>query len=29
VPYDVESAVQKIFMAGLPEFLAERLFLGW
>jgi len=28
VPYDVDKAAQKIRAAGLPEFLAERLFLG-
>jgi diadenosine tetraphosphatase ApaH/serine/threonine PP2A family protein phosphatase len=28
-PYDVDSAARKILAAGLPEFLAERLFLGW
>ncbi|WP_374547586.1 metallophosphoesterase [Rhodoblastus sp.] len=29
VAYDVDAAARKIFAAGLPEFLAERLFLGW
>jgi diadenosine tetraphosphatase ApaH/serine/threonine PP2A family protein phosphatase len=29
VPYDVDNAARKIYAAGLPEFLAERLFLGW
>jgi diadenosine tetraphosphatase ApaH/serine/threonine PP2A family protein phosphatase len=29
VTYDVNDAARKIFAAGLPEFLAERLFLGW
>jgi diadenosine tetraphosphatase ApaH/serine/threonine PP2A family protein phosphatase len=29
VSYDVNDAARKIFAAGLPEFLAERLFLGW
>jgi len=29
VSYDVDDAARKILGAGLPEFLAERLFLGW
>jgi diadenosine tetraphosphatase ApaH/serine/threonine PP2A family protein phosphatase len=29
VSYDVDAAARKIYAAGLPEFLAERLFLGW
>jgi diadenosine tetraphosphatase ApaH/serine/threonine PP2A family protein phosphatase len=29
VAYDVDDAARKIFTAGLPEFLAERLYLGW
>ncbi|MCI4677700.1 metallophosphatase family protein [Rhodoblastus acidophilus] len=29
VDYDVDQAARKIFAAGLPEFLGERLFLGW
>ncbi|WP_298428787.1 metallophosphoesterase family protein [Rhodoblastus sp.] len=29
VSYDVDQAARKIYAAGLPEFLAERLFLGW
>ncbi|TCH97942.1 metallophosphoesterase [Roseococcus sp. SYP-B2431] len=28
VPYDIATAAQKIRAAGLPEFLAERLFTG-
>jgi diadenosine tetraphosphatase ApaH/serine/threonine PP2A family protein phosphatase len=28
VPYDIETAARKIIRAGLPDFLAERLFLG-
>jgi diadenosine tetraphosphatase ApaH/serine/threonine PP2A family protein phosphatase len=28
VPYDVDRAARKILDAGLPEFLAERLYLG-
>jgi diadenosine tetraphosphatase ApaH/serine/threonine PP2A family protein phosphatase len=28
VPYDIETAAHKIIRAGLPDFLAERLFLG-
>jgi len=29
VSYDVDDAARKIFKAGLPPFLAERLYLGW
>ncbi|HUO53806.1 MAG TPA: metallophosphoesterase family protein [Rhodoblastus sp.] len=29
VSYDVDEAARKIYAAGLPDFLAERLFLGW
>ncbi len=28
VPYDIDKAAQKILAAGLPEFLAERLYEG-
>jgi diadenosine tetraphosphatase ApaH/serine/threonine PP2A family protein phosphatase len=28
VPYDIETAARKIVEAGLPDFLAERLFFG-
>lgn len=28
VPYDVETAAKKIYAAGLPEFLGDRLFEG-
>jgi diadenosine tetraphosphatase ApaH/serine/threonine PP2A family protein phosphatase len=29
VPYDIDKTVKKIRAAGLPEFLAERLYEGW
>ncbi|MFO1088175.1 MAG: metallophosphoesterase family protein [Hyphomicrobiales bacterium] len=28
VPYDIDAAARKILRAGLPEFLAQRLFIG-
>jgi diadenosine tetraphosphatase ApaH/serine/threonine PP2A family protein phosphatase len=28
IPYDIETAAEKIIRAGLPDFLAERLFFG-
>jgi hypothetical protein len=28
IPYDIESAQKKIYNAGLPPYLAERLGMG-
>ncbi|MEO7994302.1 MAG: metallophosphoesterase family protein, partial [bacterium] len=28
VPYDIDASAQKIIAAGLPEFLAQRLYVG-